>query len=227
MKVAPELKMLDESVGLDSATNVIVKKWMDIGNRNYVSLGFDARQVLIGAGETLDGRETQVRTRSTNFTRMILNAMADACPDADIVMYNAGSIRLDDLLNPPVTQYDIIRSLPFGGGIRETEMMGRLLIQTLEAGHKNAGTGGFLHFQPVVYDVVSNNWTIGGNIVQPEKTYKVAISDFLVTGKEANLNFLSKDNPDMIKLNDPITSATDSRSDIRLAIVRFLQKNAH
>ncbi|MEJ7736154.1 MAG: 5'-nucleotidase C-terminal domain-containing protein [Chitinophagaceae bacterium] len=224
VKVTPELKMLDESVFPDSATNVIVKKWMDIGDQNYASLGFDARQIVIKSGETLDGRETEVRSRSTNLSRMILDAMDDACADADVVMYNAGSIRLDDLLTPPVTQYDIIRSLPFGGGIREAEMKGKLLVQTLEAGSKNSGIGGYLHYKPVIHNAANNNWTINGAVIDPEKVYKIAISDFLVTGKEANLGFLNKDNPDMLKLNDPVTATNDSRSDIRLAIVRYLQK---
>ncbi len=222
--VTPELKSLDSSVPLDSATNVVVRKWMDIGVDNYASLGFDAGQILIGKGDTLDGRETEVRSRSTNFTRLISAAVADAFPDADVVIYNAGSIRVDDMLMPPVTQYDIIRSLPFGGGMREVEMTGELLLAVLNQGRKNTGNGGFLHYQPVMFDSAKNSWTINNTPVDPQKTYKVALSDFLLTGKEENLQFLNKDNPGILEMDNAETSPGNTKADIRLAIVRYLQK---
>lgn len=226
VSVKPELKMLDESVVLDSVTGLVVKKWMDIGESNYASLGFNVKEVLISKGDTLDGRETEIRSRSTNLTQLISAAMADACPQADVVIYNAGSIRVDDLLPPPVTQYDIIRSLPFGGGIRETEMKGKLLIKVLEAGRKNAGLGGFLHYSPVTYNTSTNAWMLNNQAIDPEKIYRVALSEFLITGKEVNLDFLTKDNPDMVKVRDADTSAESSKSDIRLAVVRYLEKKS-
>ncbi len=137
---------------------------------------------------------------------------------------NSGSIRLDDILNPPVTQYDIIRSLPFGGGIREADMKGSLLLQVLEVGRKNSGTGGFLQYHPVIYNSNSNSWLLNNQSIDPGKTYRVAMSDFLFTGKEANLDFLNKDNPGITKVYDAETTTASSKSDIRLAVVRYLQK---
>ena len=71
--------------------------------------------------------------------------MRKAAPEADVLIFNGGSIRVDDIVQMPVTQYDIIRILPFGGGIREVEMKGDMLIRILDIGLKNKGTGGFLH----------------------------------------------------------------------------------
>lgn len=224
--VKPELKMLDESVAFDSATALVVKKWMEIGDSNYASLGFNVKEVLISKGDTLDGRETAIRTRSTNLTQIVSAAMADACPQADVVMYNSGSIRLDDMLAPPITQYDIIRSLPFGGAIRESEMKGKLLIKVLDAGRKNIGTGGYLQYSPVTYNASNNTWTLNNQPLDPEKIYKVALAEFLITGKEANLDFLTKDNPDMVNVKDADTSVSSSKTDIRLAVVRYLEKKA-
>lgn len=224
--VLPTLKMLDETVTLDSITNEVAKKWTDIANQNYASLGFDAGKVAVAMGDSLDGRETEVRSKPTNLTKLIAAAMADASPEASIAIMNAGSIRVDDILYPPITQYDILRSLPFGGPIREAEIKGSLLLRTLEAGKKNVGTGGYLHYYPVTFDSTVNKWVLNGNVLDTGKLYRVAFSDFLVTGKEANLEFLNKNNPEMFRLYDAETSPANSKSDIRLAIIRYLEKTA-
>ena len=222
--VTPQLKNLDESVALDSSVNSVVKKWIDIADASYAALGFNSKQIVLESGEPLDGRETEVRSKQTTLTKLITDAMSDACPQADVVLMNAGSIRVDDILYPPVSQYDIIRTLPFGGPIREADIKGSLLLQALEAGRKNTGIGGFLQFSKVVYNESSGKWSIGNAPLQPDKVYRVALSDFLLTGKEANLDFLNPQNPDIVKVYEPVTSTDDGRSDIRLAVVKYLQK---
>jgi 2',3'-cyclic-nucleotide 2'-phosphodiesterase (5'-nucleotidase family) len=128
---------VNEKIALDSATDVVVRKWTAIADNNYASLGFDARKVVLQNGEPLDGREAYIRTGKTNFTKLIVAAMEKASPTADAVIINSGSIRVDDILQMPVTQYDVIRSLPFGGSIMEVDMKGSLLIKILTAGKKN------------------------------------------------------------------------------------------
>ena len=229
LELIPTLRMLDQAVAFDSTTNAVVKKWSDIANENYASLGFDARKVVLSAGDSLDGRESEVRTRPTNFTRLISQAMAEACPESSIAIMNSGSIRVDDILYPPIAQYDILRSLPFGGAIREADIKGSLLIQVLEAGEKNNGTGGYLHYYPILLTPTSSDptrgeWTLNGNPIDTSKIYRVAFSDFLITGRESNLGFLNIDNPGMIKLYEAESSPASPKSDIRLAIIRYLEK---
>jgi 2',3'-cyclic-nucleotide 2'-phosphodiesterase (5'-nucleotidase family) len=227
-ELTPTLKMLDHAVAHDSATNEVVSKWTDIANENYSTLGFDARKVVLNSGDSLDGRESEVRTRPTNFTKLIVQAMAEACPESKVAIMNSGSIRVDDVLYPPITQYDILRSLPFGGPIREAEIKGSLLIQILDAGERNNGTGGYLHYFPVQYspttvDPTRGEWTLNGKQIDTGMIYRVAFSDFLITGREASLGFLNKENPAMIKLYDAETSPTSLKSDIRLAIIKHLE----
>jgi 2',3'-cyclic-nucleotide 2'-phosphodiesterase (5'-nucleotidase family) len=220
----PDLKYLNEGVALDSNTNVVVEKWNKIARDNYASLGFDAEKVVINSGEKLDGRETDTRSRSTNLTSLVTAAMAYACPQADVVLFNSGSIRLDDILTPPVTQYDIIRTLPFGGGIREVDMKGDLLLKVLQAGEKNKNNGGFLQSQPVVFNSAVNSFTVNNQTINPTRTYRVAVTDFLLSGKEANLDFLNEANPGIVKIYPAETEITNPKSDIRAAIVMFLSK---
>jgi 2',3'-cyclic-nucleotide 2'-phosphodiesterase (5'-nucleotidase family) len=117
--VKASLKTLDQSVPLDAATDAVVKKWNDIAEKNYSSVGFDAKKIVIKKGEPLDAREAVIRKSTTNFTKIIVNAMEQASDGAQVAIVNSGSIRLDDVLQPPVSQYDILRTLPFGGSIIE------------------------------------------------------------------------------------------------------------
>jgi 2',3'-cyclic-nucleotide 2'-phosphodiesterase (5'-nucleotidase family) len=137
---------------------------------------------------------------------------------------NAGSIRVDDILQMPVSQYDIIRALPFGGGIREVEMKGDLLIRVLNQGRKSAGIGGYLlHNEELVFDEASNAWKLNGSVITPASVYRVALTDFLLTGREANLDFLNTAN--MVKVYPAETDKMSVKSDIRLAIIKYLENN--
>lgn len=226
VKVKTALETLDETVPLDSATNVVVQKWNRIAEEAYSTLGFDATAIVMTKGEPLEGRETEVRTKSTNLTRLIVAAIQEAVPAADIAVMNGGSIRVDDVVQLPVSQYDILRSLPFGGAISVADMKGSLVVRMLETGRKNFGIGGFLHYSEALrFDANTGNWTLNGKAIDPQATYKVALPEFLMTGKEANMDFLNPQNPEVVKLYPPSTGNTDPRTDIRLAVVQYLQKN--
>jgi len=223
-KVTPELRKIDETIPFDSSTNRVVNKWDSIVDKSYAALGFELNKFVIPKGEPLDARERVIYRGESNFTNLIANAMAYACPQAEVVVYNAGSARLDDFLTPPITEYDIVRTLPYGGGIREVDMKGSLLIHTLEAARKNLGKGGWLQYKPIAYNPSTNLFTINNVPVNPDKVYRVALTDFLLTGKEINLDFLNLQNPGIVKVYPAETTLGDPRSDIRLAIVKYLEK---
>ncbi len=223
-KVTTSIEKLDEKVALDEATNTVVQKWNTIAENNYSSLGFDAKAVVINKGEALDGRESQVRRKPTNLTRLIVAAVKDAVPAADIVVMNGGSIRVDDVVQLPVTQYDILRSLPFGGAISEADMKGSLVIRILEAGRKNIDIGGFLQYNENL--VFANDvWSLNGQPIDKMKTYHLAMPEFLLSGKEANMDFVNPTNVEVVKVYPTATVVTDPRSDVRLAVVKYLEKN--
>ena len=221
--VVPQLRMIDTTIAQDPATALVVKKWMDIGETNYQALGFNAQRVIREAGEPLDGREDMIRSGKTNLTRIVVSAMEKAVPTADVVLLNSGSIRVDDILQMPITEYDIIRSLPYGGSIMEVDMRGSLLTKILEAGRNNVGSGGFLQYSSAVnYNPETKIWTLKEVPIDPKKAYHVGLADFLMTGGEANMGFLNKDNPDIIKIYPTPTSSSDLRSDSRLAIIKYM-----
>ncbi len=221
--IKTNIETLNENIALDSAANVVVQKWNKIADDNYASLGFDAKTVMIDKGDGLEGTETAIRSRPTNLTRLIVAAMKEAAPQADIAVMNGGSIRVDDVVQPPVTQYDILRTLPFGGAIVEADMKGSLVTKMLEAGRKNISTGGFLQYSENL-SFTGDKWSLNGQLIDPMKTYRVAMPEFLFSGKEANMDFLQANNVDVVKAF-AVAEKGDARSDIRLAVVKYLEKN--
>jgi 2',3'-cyclic-nucleotide 2'-phosphodiesterase (5'-nucleotidase family) len=222
--VTPILEKINETVMIDSVAGAVVQKWNDIAEKNYRSLGFDVKKILINGGEPMDGRESEIRSHPTNLTKLIVASTAAAAPNADVVLINSGSIRVDDILPAPITEYDILRTLPFGGGLREVDMKGSLLVKILEQGKKNIGTGGFLLYNENLVNA-NDKWLLNTGTIDPSKIYRVVTTDFLLTGKEANLEYLNPSNIDIVKTYEAVTSLTDPRSDIRLAMIRYLEKN--
>jgi 2',3'-cyclic-nucleotide 2'-phosphodiesterase (5'-nucleotidase family) len=222
VRAKPKLVYLGEKVALDSATNVTVQKWVKIANDNYASSGFNATAIVPYKGEPLDGREGPVRSSSTNLTTIVTEAMLFAAPMADAAVFNSGSIRVDDILYAPITQYDILRTLPFGGGVRELDIKGSLLIQTLDAGLTNKGSGGWLQYGNIAN--TASGWHLKGIKIDPNSTYRIVVPDFLITGKETNLGFFNEKNPGVVKMYPAQTSAGQLQSDIRLAVIRYLEQ---
>ena len=126
-----------------------------------------------------------------------------------------GSIRIDDVIQPgTLTEYDVIRILPFGGDVLSVDMKGSLLESVLTHGVDNRGTGGFLHHANVGQQ--DGQWLVGDQPIDPARVYRVAISDFLVKGLEQNLDYLNFDHPSL--------TAVGEHGDIRLAVIAALKR---
>lgn len=224
VEVVTKLTPIDDKIPFDSITNIPVQYWVDKANANFSSLGFDPNKVILTHGEPLEGREYMVRSQSTNLTRLVVKAMEFAAPQADIAIVNSGSIRVDDVLQPPVTQYDILRTMPYGGSLVEVEIQGSLLKRILTIGIENRGSGGFLQYSEKVSVEDTNNWKINDAVIADSKWYRVVFSDFLLTGGEANLGFLTMDNPEIRKLDTDPATIHSSLSDIRKAVINYLTR---
>ncbi len=106
-------------------------------------------------------------------------------------------------------------------------MKGSLLIKTLDQGKDNKGGGGFLQYnEDLAYDIDNKKWKLKGIPIDPLKIYRVALTDFLLTGREVNLSYLNPNNPEIVRVYEAQTSVSNDQSDIRLAIIRYLRKKA-
>ena len=204
LEVASELVPVTPDLPEDPAVAAAVGRWVETAYAAFRRDGFEPEAAVATLPEPLDGRESAVRNRSTALTELVAAALRRVTPAAAVAVFNAGSIRIDDVLLPgPLTQYDVIRVLPFGGQVVEVRMKGSLLARVLAAGEANRGTGGYLHTAGS-----AGPW-------EPEAVYPVAIADFLLTGRETGLDFLTRDAPGLEVVGD--------RGDVRHAVIAEIQ----
>ena len=191
-EVSSRLVPIVEGMPEDTAVAREAARWVDSAFAGFERDGFRPRERVATTPIALDGREATVRSTRSDLTDLIGAAMRREVPDAEISIFNAGSIRIDDVIAAgPVTQYDVIRMLPFGGPVVAVRMRGDLLARVLAAGERNAGRGGYLH-RTGVEGSATTAYTVGGVAVDPTRWYRVAISDYLITGNEVGIEFLKR-----------------------------------
>ncbi len=191
LEITSDLQLITEAIPDDPTTAQVVEKWVDIAFKAFEEMGFYPREKIATTNIYLDGLEESVRNGSTNLTEIIAQGMLKEVPDADLAIFNSGSIRIDDTIPPGIiTQYDVLRILPFGGKVLAVEMTGELLKRVLDQGERNRGTGGYLQTANISQDRASH-WLINQQPLEAQRTYKVAINDFLVSGNEQGLDFLT------------------------------------
>ena len=225
VSIESELKPITDALPDEPTTATTVQKWMGIADQSFAQMGFNPKEVVMSlpAGQSLDGREATIRTRPAELCQMITRAMHLGTSQTRAAIMNSGSVRVDDELQGQITQYDVLRTLPFGGSVVTVELKGRLLNQILAAGEKNVGSGGYLQYSNIQPNPnQANQWLIGKEVIDPQATYRIAFSDFLLTGGEKNLDFLKPDNPDIVKVERPTEGSI--LNDIRLTWIDYLKK---
>lgn len=184
-----ELVNVDETIEEDPEVKQVVSKWMNIRNESMASMGYAADSVVMVTSEVLDGRESSIRYEPTNYPIMTAESFLFVAPQADLAVFNSGSIRLDDVLTGTITEYDILRSFPFGGGISLANLKGDVIERLLETGTvTNLGIGGYLQLANV--EKKEDGWYIKDQKLSQTQTYKLALPQFVMEGGEANLEFL-------------------------------------
>ena len=143
---------------------------------------------MIGTTEfPLDGVNLSILNRQTNLSRLVGQAFLfqTRASKTQAALYNAGSIRIDDAIDPgPIRVIDVLRLLPFRARIIPVDLDGRLLLDLVEEGQRLRGKGGFL--QAIGVDrTAEGQWTIAGQIIDPAARYAVVLNDYLLAGKES------------------------------------------
>ncbi len=211
-EVAARFESLDSRVPEDRRVQAEVRRWMNLGYEAFRRDGFNPDEVVATITSPLDGRAATIRNRPGTLTDVILASLLRETK-ADIALLNGGSIRIDDVVQPgPVRQYDVMRIVPFGGRVVSAALDGAVLASVLDAGVANAGSGGYLHARGVTRQ--DGAWTINGKPLDPAGRYVVAMPEFLLTGLETRLAFLTRTNPGVRDVKE--------FRDIRLAVIAEL-----
>jgi 5'-nucleotidase len=117
---------------------------------------------VLPPGLYLDGRSAVIRSQQTHLTRALCRAMMDET-NTTVCVLNAGAIRLDDQLMGTITQYDILRCLPFPTNIISLRVNGLTLVKALNRGLMNINTGMFISYAGLEYDALVEKWFLQPN----------------------------------------------------------------
>ncbi|MEM9526275.1 MAG: bifunctional metallophosphatase/5'-nucleotidase [Bacteroidota bacterium] len=212
------VRKIDDSIPDEPATKAVVDKWFGKAFKVMKDLGYTPEREVLQLSEPLVCKESLIRTSQTNFGQLTMDAIAAALPGADAYFINSGTMRLDDYLSNIVTEYDILRTYPFGGKMVRVTLPGDVLQETLETGLKtNYGEGGYLQCKNVKFDDLSLN----GTAIDPVKAYEVVLPEFVAKGYEANLEFLgehySGENEDVLKIGETMVN-----NDIRDIVIHHM-----
>jgi 5'-nucleotidase / UDP-sugar diphosphatase len=219
--VKSTLVYLDSTVAQEANILKIVNKWQAVQDAKIKNVIKNPEAVVYFAKTPLDGRDTPIRSVQTNLGKIIAQSMFTAAKKpVDCAFVNSGSIRIDDTLEGAITGIDIFRVLPFGGAMYEVDIKGKLLRDVLDFGQKAAGTGAYL--QRYNADYKNGKWLVNGQLLKANKTYHIALSDYLMKGLD--IPMLKPDNPLVLKVYKPVESdTTDIRVDIRKTVIVFLK----
>ncbi len=152
--------------------------------------------VIANVPEKLDGARENVRTKPTNLSRLITQAMT-AESGADFTITNGGGIRAS-INAGPVTVGDVITVLPFTNIITVCEIKGSEVYAALEHGYSLLpATNGA--FSQTDLQVVYNRFgapgkrilrvLLNGKAIDKNATYKVATNDFMAAGGDGYTMF--------------------------------------
>ena len=153
----------------------------------------DDLQALVGKTTVaLDGRRAVVRGGESNLGDLVADSMA-AAVDAEVALFNGGSLRGDRVLGPgELTRKDVLSILPFPSKVLSLTLTGAQLRAVLENGVSKVAdmSGHFLQVSGLafVYDphapkgrrLVSVE--VGGKPLDPARDYRVAVNGYMYQG---------------------------------------------
>lgn len=215
--VIHSLKDLDVTVPKDPLTSYIVQRWKESAYAFFKTSGFNPESIVMRSGENMDGRDEMVRSERTNLSTMIADAMMHAYKDtAQIAIYNAGSIRVDDIVRPPIKEIDVLKILPYPGIVYKVKMDSALLVKTLNMGMANQGIGGFLQYSENL-ERKNDKWYFRNRPITGKDNFVVALPEYLVKVGGDSFTFL-KDMP---------TIHTDAQVDVRRALIDYMRSKSN
>ena len=219
LKIDSHLMPIDDRLASKPEVDAIVQKWNVILEKKIKEVIENPYEVIYTADPPLDGTDSANRGVQTNLGGIITKAMAAAYNnEVDLTLVNGGSFRVDDMLAGDLTSMDVFRILPFGGEVLKVEMKGSLLKEVLDYGKSARGSGAYLQRDSVGQDA-QGAWLVNGKLIDSEKTYVVAISDFLLKGYD--IPFLTPENEGVVNIYTP--NQSEKAFDVRKAVILFLK----
>ena len=151
----------------------------------YQDFGQQKLTVEIGStDDRLEGDRAVVRAKPASMGILIGRALMDKTK-ADFAVVNAGGVR-DSLPPGKLTYKDVLKVQPFGNTTVTVDLTGKEVMDYLNAAAKmSVGAGAFAQFAGVNLVITGGavtSATIRGTPVDPAKTYRMVINNFVAAG---------------------------------------------
>ena len=162
----------------------------------YQRLDAQFKQVIGESRVVLDGERERIRFEETNLGDLVADIMREFT-GADVALINAGALR-SSIDAGPITVEEVFKTMPYANEVMTVDLTGAELSAVLTravSGARADEDGGFLHVSGIRFKIKGKeivDLTVGGLPVQPDKTYKIAITDFMGTGGDGYTVFKSK-----------------------------------
>jgi len=148
---------------------------------------FGQQKLLVEIGSTdgkLEGDRAVVRSKPASMAVLIGLALIDKTK-ADFAVVNSGGVR-DSLPPGKLTYKDVLKVQPFGNTTVTVDLTGKEALDYLNASAKmSVGSGAFAQFAGVNLVITGGavtSATIKGAPIDPAKTYRMVINNFVAAG---------------------------------------------
>ncbi|CAF0951440.1 unnamed protein product [Adineta ricciae] len=216
-RVYSHLAPITSDIPEEKQTAAIANQWFNLGIEGFQALGYDPLAIVscLPTGIELDGRSESVRSSTTLLTTLISESMLNLTShyNTTIGIINGGTVRIDDILRETISQYDVLRTLPFGNIVVALSVPGQLLAQVLTHGISLKGNGMFLAYTRVETNDGGKTWLFNGtDISKSGLNYRVATTSYLRDYTQLN-------NTNVITLHD--TNITQTRSFMEYLQIKY------
>lgn len=201
----------------DNATAAVANYWFELGIDGFRALGYQPSAVVscLPSGVELDGLYESVTSSVTLLSAAICEALLQVTASAGttIGLINGGTIRIDDVLRGTVTQYDVIRTLPFPNVVVAVAVPGAILADVLITGMTFKGAGLFIGYTGIETSGGGSTWLVNGvNVATSGLVYNIATSAFVTENTKLK-------NPSVVLLQQ--TGVTQTRAVIDYLTVKY------
>jgi 5'-nucleotidase len=171
-KITPEIE--DEP-----KTAEVTNYWYNLGIKSFEEMGFQPNRTVscLPSDIELDGRAVSVRNFATLLTDDACDSLLQSTSINETIVgiFNSGSIRIDDVLQGKITQYDILRVFPFVNQIVSLSVPGSFLANVLSRSVLMKGSGTYPAYCGINTPDQGETWLINGtDISKTTLNYNVA-----------------------------------------------------
>jgi 5'-nucleotidase len=177
--IYPTLTKITPEIEDEPQTAAVTNYWFNLGIKGFEDEGYQPNEIVscLPSDIELDGRAVSIRNFATLLTDDSCNSLLQSTSinETIIGIYNSGSIRIDDVLQGKIIQYDILRVFPYGDQIYSLSIPGLIIANVLRSSILMKGSGTYPVYCGINTPDQGNTWLFNGtDISKTGLNYNVA-----------------------------------------------------